>query len=147
LAGNNPNFYAYVHDTNSWVDPFGLDPFTGTVFRGMTQTSNGPLVYSGPSGNGSNAANSLGVRPGEAGMSTDIAPKNIQPHRRPPEFRGTQKNSAMYSIDTKHLDKYGLEAVKDGDTHVSIQTKKGVDPSELGDRLGKSQGDWKKVCH
>jgi len=25
LAGNNPNFYAYVHDPNSWIDPFGLD--------------------------------------------------------------------------------------------------------------------------
>ncbi|MCO6565730.1 MAG: AHH domain-containing protein [Apibacter sp.] len=25
LAGNNPNFYAYVHDSNAWVDPFGLD--------------------------------------------------------------------------------------------------------------------------
>jgi len=24
LAGNNPNFYAYVHDSNTWVDPFGL---------------------------------------------------------------------------------------------------------------------------
>ena len=24
LAGNNPNFYAYVHDSNAWVDPFGL---------------------------------------------------------------------------------------------------------------------------
>jgi type VI secretion system protein VasG len=25
LAGNNPNFYAYVSDTNTQVDPFGLD--------------------------------------------------------------------------------------------------------------------------
>ncbi|WP_438712368.1 DUF6531 domain-containing protein [Aquimarina muelleri] len=25
LAGNNPNFYAYVWDSNSWVDVFGLD--------------------------------------------------------------------------------------------------------------------------
>ena len=25
LAGNNPNFYAYVHDSNTMVDPFGLD--------------------------------------------------------------------------------------------------------------------------
>jgi len=25
LAGNNPNLYAYTHDSNSWVDPFGLD--------------------------------------------------------------------------------------------------------------------------
>ncbi|WP_317174882.1 RHS repeat domain-containing protein [Flavobacterium columnare] len=26
LEGNNPTFYAYVHDSNSWVDPFGLMP-------------------------------------------------------------------------------------------------------------------------
>ncbi|WP_317162799.1 RHS repeat-associated core domain-containing protein [Tenacibaculum maritimum] len=25
LLGNNPNFYAYVKDSNSWIDPFGLD--------------------------------------------------------------------------------------------------------------------------
>ena len=25
LAGNNPTLYAYVHDTNSWVDVFGLN--------------------------------------------------------------------------------------------------------------------------
>jgi RHS repeat-associated protein len=25
LEGNNPNFYAYVHDSNVWIDPFGLD--------------------------------------------------------------------------------------------------------------------------
>jgi RHS repeat-associated protein len=24
LKGNNPNFYGYVHDCNSWVDVFGL---------------------------------------------------------------------------------------------------------------------------
>jgi RHS repeat-associated protein len=24
LAGNNPNFYAYVHNSNSWIDVFGL---------------------------------------------------------------------------------------------------------------------------
>ncbi|MCO6565726.1 MAG: hypothetical protein J6581_09840 [Apibacter sp.] len=24
LAGNNPNFYAYVHDSNTMVDVFGL---------------------------------------------------------------------------------------------------------------------------
>lgn len=26
LDGNNPNFYAYVHDSNAWMDPFGLSP-------------------------------------------------------------------------------------------------------------------------
>ncbi|MCX8581329.1 hypothetical protein J3U18_06465 [Gilliamella sp. B3482] len=26
LQGNNPNLYAYVHDSNAWVDPFGLSP-------------------------------------------------------------------------------------------------------------------------
>ena len=25
LAGNNPTLYAYVHDLNTWLDPFGLD--------------------------------------------------------------------------------------------------------------------------
>ena len=24
LAGNNPTFYAYVHDSTTWIDPFGL---------------------------------------------------------------------------------------------------------------------------
>lgn len=28
LAGNNPNLYAYVHDLNTWVDPFGLSGIT-----------------------------------------------------------------------------------------------------------------------
>jgi RHS repeat-associated protein len=27
LLGNNPNFYAYVKDTNIWIDIFGLDPY------------------------------------------------------------------------------------------------------------------------
>ena len=56
------------------------------------------------------------------------------------------RNSAMYSIHTDDLDKHGLEAVKDGDTHVSIRTKEGIDPNELGERLARTQGDWKKVC-
>nr|WP_314594570.1 RHS repeat-associated core domain-containing protein [uncultured Porphyromonas sp.] len=25
MAGNNPTLYGYVKDTNSWLDPFGLD--------------------------------------------------------------------------------------------------------------------------
>ncbi|MBF7093090.1 type IV secretion protein Rhs [Flavobacterium sp. ALJ2] len=33
LAGNNPNFYAYVHDSNRMVDPFGLME----LFRSMTR--------------------------------------------------------------------------------------------------------------
>ncbi|MEN7547389.1 RHS repeat-associated core domain-containing protein [Rapidithrix thailandica] len=31
LAGNNPNIYAYVSDSNVWVDPFGLDCTKGKV--------------------------------------------------------------------------------------------------------------------
>ena len=35
LAGNNPNLYAYVHDSNTMVDPFGLDEklTEGIVYR------------------------------------------------------------------------------------------------------------------
>ncbi|WP_299902316.1 DUF6531 domain-containing protein [uncultured Aquimarina sp.] len=28
LSGNNPTMYAYTHDSNSWVDIFGLEPIT-----------------------------------------------------------------------------------------------------------------------
>ena len=31
LEGNNPNFYAYVHDSNAWVDPFGLSKSENSV--------------------------------------------------------------------------------------------------------------------
>ncbi|CAA0263115.1 RHS repeat-associated core domain-containing protein [Tenacibaculum maritimum] len=41
LLGNNPNFYAYVHDVNSWVDVFGLDTFY-QLFN-----DSGDLVYEG----------------------------------------------------------------------------------------------------
>ncbi|WP_390894683.1 RHS repeat-associated core domain-containing protein [Porphyromonas endodontalis] len=27
LAGSNPNIYAYVRDTNGWIDPLGLDVY------------------------------------------------------------------------------------------------------------------------
>ena len=30
LLGNNPTIYAYTHDVNSWIDPFGLDYFRGS---------------------------------------------------------------------------------------------------------------------
>jgi RHS repeat-associated protein len=144
LASGNPNFYAYTKDSTILFDVFGLDEdsFIGTVFRGMTQTSDGPLVYSGPSGNGNNAANSLGVRPDEKGMSMSTTVEGIQPHRKPPEFGGTQKNSALYKIDTEVLDKYGLKAVKDGETHVSIMVKNGINPDELGERLGKAKNEF-----
>jgi RHS repeat-associated protein len=29
LSGNNPNLYAYTHDSNSQIDPFGLSPIGG----------------------------------------------------------------------------------------------------------------------
>jgi RHS repeat-associated protein len=138
------NIYAYVKDTNSWVDPLGLFD----VYRGMIETSDGPFIYSGPvdGNNGLNPANSLGVRPEEVGMSTNTNVDNIQTHRKPPEFGGKQKGSALYKIDTDVLDKHGLEAVYTHDTHWEIRTKQGVDPSELGDRLAKTNGAWTKVC-
>ena len=41
LAGEMPNMYAYVHDSNSWVDVFGLDTFY-QLFN-----NSGDLVYEG----------------------------------------------------------------------------------------------------
>lgn len=41
LEGNNPNLYAYVYDSNSWVDPFGLnpgDPYGAKLKENLRQT-------------------------------------------------------------------------------------------------------------
>ncbi|RIY35241.1 hypothetical protein CKY20_11060 [Capnocytophaga canis] len=142
LLGNNPTLYGYVFDTNTWVDILGLI----IVFRGMDSENNGkPIIHSGETTNGNNAANSLGVRIGESGMSTSTTIKDIQPHRKSPDFGGTRKSSTMYSLDTDVLDKYGLIAIKDGDTHVSIKVKEGISQNELGKRLAETQSEWKKV--
>jgi RHS repeat-associated protein len=45
LHSGEPNFYAYVHDSNSWIDPFGLtgiiylrtDPNTGAEYVGKSK--------------------------------------------------------------------------------------------------------------
>ncbi|MFW0739798.1 DUF6531 domain-containing protein [Flavobacterium sp. T12S277] len=37
LLGNNPNFYAYVHDTNKMVDPFGLSAGILTIYSHSPQ--------------------------------------------------------------------------------------------------------------
>jgi uncharacterized protein RhaS with RHS repeats len=139
LAGNNPTLYGYVRDVNSWVDVWGLF----LVYRGMITKGNSPFVYSGATTNGMNAANSLGVRPGEMAMSTSTTVGGLPYHRTP---QGSGGKLDLYKIDTDVLDKYGLKAVKDGDTHVSIITKEGVASSELGDRLAKTKGEWVKVC-
>jgi RHS repeat-associated protein len=152
LWGGQINIYSYVNDPNNWIDPAGLEEiFTGTVYRGMIKDADGqPVVYSGETMGGKNAANSLGVRPGETGMSTDIHPDNILPHRKPSSFGGAQKGGAMYSwamysLDTAVLGQHDLVAIKDGKTHVSIITRKGIDPEELGKRLAKTKGYWNEV--
>ena len=136
-------FYAYVHDVNKFVDVFGLID----LYRGMVETINGPFIYSGEviSQKGINPANSLGIRPNESGMSTNSKIENILPHRKSPEFGGTNKKSTMYVIDSDVLDKYGLIAINDTGTHYEIRTKKEIPASELPERLAKTQKEWKKV--
>ncbi|WP_310283201.1 RHS repeat-associated core domain-containing protein [Flavobacterium piscis] len=56
LAGNNPNFYAYVHDSNSWVDVFGLDITTfyhaGSLSGPIDPSKGRPNLDFNPSGQG-----------------------------------------------------------------------------------------------
>lgn len=42
LAGNNPTLYAYVHDPNMWLDPFGLDELVYQLLN-----DKGEVVYYG----------------------------------------------------------------------------------------------------
>jgi RHS repeat-associated protein len=56
LAGNNPTLYAYVSDSNGWVDPFGLSGMPPlSVLKDMAQNSldfstvkDGAVFWSGP---------------------------------------------------------------------------------------------------
>nr|WP_272944497.1 RHS repeat-associated core domain-containing protein [Gilliamella apicola] len=43
LAGNNPNFYAYVHDSNTMVDVFGLME----LFRSMIRAEYFDIIQNG----------------------------------------------------------------------------------------------------
>ena len=124
------NLYVYGRDPLNWFDPFGL----ATLFRGMMRDSDGnPVVHSGETADGRNAANSLGVRPDETGMSTSLDPAEIQPHRRPPDFGGTQgrrndpDSAGMFAIDTEVLAQHGLIFDNDHDGHVNITTAPGID--------------------
>ena len=146
MAGKN--LYAYGRDPLNWFDPFGL----ATLFRGMLRDSEGnPIVHSGANADGRNAANSLGVRPGESGMSTSLDPAEIQEHRRPRAFGGTQgprndpDQAGMFAIDTEVLAQHGLVADNDHDSHVNITTAPGIDPAELPERLAATREHWEQV--
>ena len=43
MAGNNPNFYAYVSDSNSWIDVLGLNPIfpTSTIWTATSLKGTG----------------------------------------------------------------------------------------------------------
>ena len=159
LAGGNPTLYGYVKDSNWWVDVFGLDgEYIGTVYRGMKKDSNGdPIVYSGKTEGGNNAANSLGVRYGNTenpndngAMSTNKDIDLIEPQRKTKEYDGKLSNNtaSMFSIETNSLSDFGLKAIDDNNKgHVSIvpiEGKGAISDKELGERLASTKKEWKK---
>jgi len=135
--------YSYVINPLNWVDPYGLIP----VYRGMKKDSAGrPIVYSGPVQPGViNPANSLGIRPGEPGMSANSNPTAIDLHRKPQNFGGDQKNAGMFTINTDDLAVHGLVAINDHDTHFSIRTAEGVPYEQLPERLAQTRDKWQEV--
>jgi RHS repeat-associated protein len=61
LCGNNPTFYGYVKDPNSWLDPLGLNPMNPANIR-FSQDSISP-VFSNGGGNISDLINNLKANP------------------------------------------------------------------------------------
>ena len=146
LCGES-NFYAYVRDTNSWVDVFGLEE----LFRGMKQKNNVPLT--------GNSADKLGVRPNvdievvdgkvypnSGGMSVNKSIDNIPSHRKPIEFGGTQKGSAMFKIDSDNLgDNLRFKADKNG-MHGVIEPSRPMSLPEYQESLNDLQNKFRSVC-
>jgi RHS repeat-associated protein len=150
LAGGwNP--YLYARNPLNWIDPYGL----ATVFRGMKRDSDGqPVVYSGPpTGNGqNNAADSIGLRPEEAGMSSGADPSRLPENRRPPEFDGTQRkkqgDAGMFGIDEDALAKNGLRLDPndmDGNHRTIIPVEPDCPRDEFERRLAATRDDWKEM--
>ena len=147
LLSGESNFYAYVRDTNNWADVFGLEE----LFRGMKQKNNVPLT--------GNSADKLGVRPNvdievidgkvypnSGGMSVNKSIDNIPSHRKPIEFGGTQKGSAMFKIESDNLgDNLRFKADKNG-THGVIEPSRPMSLAEYQESLGALQNKFKSVC-
>jgi RHS repeat-associated protein len=104
LAGNNPTLYGYVKDVNSWVDVFGLEEIltSGTVYRGGSGTLNN-LTPAFP-------------KDASSGLST---------------FIEKPASGKFQTIDIAKLQGTGLEAVKDGENHVSIRPIDDPDKQKL----------------
>ena len=143
LGGSN--VFQYAPNPTGWIDPFGLsEEYTGTVYRGMKVDSAGnPVVHSGSNVDGKNAANSLGIRADEAGMSGSVSPKELPPHRRPSDFGGTQSNAKVFSIDTATLESADLKAVNDHGGHISIEPRNpGASRGAFIEALESTKNKW-----
>jgi len=96
LKGNKPSFYAYVSNSNGFIDVFGLEEILteGYVYR---------------SGSGTDA--NMTPRPGKdttSGLSTSLE----------------KPTKGKYQIiDIAKLEGTGLEAINDHGSHVSIRPK------------------------
>ncbi|NHC05082.1 hypothetical protein G9F31_15230 [Acinetobacter sp. 187] len=102
-----------------------------------------PIVFSGENANGKNAANSLGVRPSEAGMSGATSIDSLPSHRKPVQDGGTMKGAKTFSIDTDELNKNGLKAVNDHKDHISIERKDAnMNQSEFEKALADTKDKW-----
>jgi RHS repeat-associated protein len=95
LAGNNPNFYAYVSDPNSEIDPFGLDLVTvyhytsRDGFNGIR--GSGVIKASDPGARGKGAIN----KPKAVYVST-IQPENLQKSGHRGQMGLTREKSTHY---------------------------------------------------
>jgi RHS repeat-associated protein len=104
ITSNNPTLYGYVKDTNSFIDLLGLDEIltSGTVYRG-----------------GSGTLNNLTPAPKDASG----------PKRGLSTYTAKPESGKFQTIDVAKLEGTGLEAVKNGDNHVSIRPAN--DPNDV----------------
>jgi RHS repeat-associated protein len=132
LKGAMPNIYAYVADSVTWVDPYGLMPFTpkpiteGSVFRGVSEGS--PHNYS-PS------PSDLAHADTHPGISSK--PKNNSQARK--FFQG--KGQDIKAIDVGKLNNF--DVIQDGKAHASIKPSQDyLDRKEM--TMAEALDDWAK---
>ena len=105
LAGNNPTLYGYVHNPNSWIDPFGLI----IVYRAVNLTQE------------------TAVKAG-----TNIQPKDINASYSIQQHVENGRLNTQYISTTKEINRAEFYAKSNNATIIAIDTDK-IDPKKVID--------------
>ncbi|WP_272914531.1 MULTISPECIES: RHS repeat domain-containing protein [unclassified Gilliamella] len=144
LAGNNPNFYAYVHDSNAWVDPFGLDVIT--VYHYTSDKGYKSIMGSGvikASDPGARGKGSIKGKP-KAVYVTGIPPEQLQISGNRGKMGLTGEKSTHYIAF--QIDESKVKLVDPQNPTLRLYVEDNVELRDANNKLKKGVSHGKTSC-